>query len=119
LNNAAGASAALRNVVKKIAARFRLPIFHTQYPSDDVDFVLGLAVDKVRADVGLEDREAEKLRIRNTDLRQDCERLRHEKRLSDQSAAQHFAEAEKLKAENRELRIIVRTLGGTPPTASL
>src|SRR5262245_31328531 len=102
MSNGAGASAALRNVVKKIAARFRLPVFNTQYPSDDVDFMLDIAFDKARRDAGLEADEAENLLVRNTDLRREYERMRREKRLSDQAAERVFLEVEKLRAENDE-----------------
>jgi hypothetical protein len=112
---AGGASAASRNIVNKIAAFFGLPKYHTKYPSDDVDFMLGLARDKARADAGLEEDEAERLRTEKTSLRQENSRLRHEKRLSDQSAESSFSENEKLRAENNELRIMVRALGGAPP----
>src|SRR5262249_15658932 len=51
-------------------------------------------------DAGLEENEAEKLNVRNTDLRRDYDRLRREKRLSDQAAERNYAEVERLKAEN-------------------
>ncbi len=109
---ASGASAAYRNLVNKIAAFFNLPRFHTQYPSDDVDFMLRLARDKVRRDAGLEEGEVENLQIGRTSLREENSRLRREKRLSDQSAEQNFAEVERLKAENTELKTRIRALGG-------
>ena len=73
---AGGASAASRNFVNKIAAFFNLPRFHTQYPSDDVDFMLRFPRSrKARRDAGLEDDEAEKLRIGRTFLWQENARL--------------------------------------------
>jgi len=117
MNHGAGASAALRNVVKKIAARFRLPAFNTAYPSSDVDFMLGLALDKARKDAGLEEDEAEKLHIRNSDLRREYNRLCREKRLSDQAAERNFAEVERLKAENTELRTKLHKMSDPPSPA--
>jgi hypothetical protein len=116
MDGGSGASAALRNVVKKIANYFGLPVFHTAYPSDDFQFVLGMAREKLRADVGLEENEAENLRIARTELRQESARLRHEKRLSDRSAECLFEENRSLKAEINELRATLRSVGGTTPT---
>jgi len=115
---ASGASAASRKFVNKIAEVFKIPKFHTGFPSDDVNYMLELAVAKVRSDAGLEDNEAEKLRISRTVLRDENSRLRHEKRLSDLAAENSFAEVERLRAEIKELRTRVRALGGAPQAPS-